>query len=61
MKTLLTLLLAAASMLNAAPDAAKKTKEALKSGGMDEATRQQLMLEMDRMILGKTPEKKPAA
>lgn len=45
----------------AAVEAAKKTKEALKSGGMDETTRQQLMLEMDRMILGKVPEKKPTA
>jgi hypothetical protein len=47
--------------LEAQAEAAKKTaekaKEALKSGGMDEATRQQLMEEMDRMILGTTAAK----
>ncbi len=42
----------------AAKLAAEKTKEALKSGGMDEATRKQLMEEMDRMILGTAAAKK---
>lgn len=42
----------------AAKAAAEKTKEALKSGGMDEKTRAELIKEMDRMILGKSAEKK---
>jgi hypothetical protein len=37
---------------------AENAKATLKSGGMDEATRQQLMEEMDRMILGSAAAKK---
>lgn len=42
---------------NATKKIAENAKAALTSGGMDEATRQQLMEEMDRMILGTTAAK----
>lgn len=44
----------------AAKKAAENAKATLQSGGMSEETRQQLMEEMDRMILGKVPEKPKA-
>lgn len=43
----------------AAMRAAQRTKDALKSGGMDDATRERLIAEMDHLILG-APKPRPA-
>ncbi len=51
-------IIALEAQAEAAKAAAQRTKEALQAGGMDDATRAQLIAEMDHLILGKPKPKR---